>query len=107
MLKEMPLLRAPEKSRTGIEIKPNVKYPDQTEAAISSPRTRERRQSQRQRREFNLTTASLMQQPEADESKEKARRAGVVVTSPQVMVVTIWIPWVQGVATVLRSCLCV
>src|SRR5215475_12535138 len=38
MLKEIPLLRAPEKRRTGIEIKPNVKYPDQTEAAIGSPR---------------------------------------------------------------------
>jgi hypothetical protein len=33
-LKEIPELRAPENSRTGIEIKPNVKYPDQTEAAI-------------------------------------------------------------------------
>ena len=32
---EMPELRAPEKSRTGIEIKPNVRYPDQTEAAMS------------------------------------------------------------------------
>jgi hypothetical protein len=42
MLNEMPLLRAPENKRTGIEIKPNVKYPDQTEAAISSPQTRER-----------------------------------------------------------------
>src|SRR5215470_8253882 len=38
MLKEIPLLRAPENKRTGIEIKPNVKYPDQTEAAIGSPR---------------------------------------------------------------------
>jgi hypothetical protein len=34
MLKEMPELRAPEKSRIGIEIKPKVRYPDQTEAAI-------------------------------------------------------------------------
>jgi hypothetical protein len=34
----MPLLRAPENSRTGIEINPNVRYPDQTEAAIGSPR---------------------------------------------------------------------
>jgi hypothetical protein len=33
----MPELRAPENSRTGIEIKPNVKYPDQTEAAIVFP----------------------------------------------------------------------
>jgi len=33
-LKEMPELRAPEKSRTGMEIKPKVKYPDQTEEAI-------------------------------------------------------------------------
>jgi hypothetical protein len=30
----MPLLRAPENRRTGIEINPNVRYPDQTEAAI-------------------------------------------------------------------------
>ena len=30
----MPELRAPEKSRIGIEIKPKVRYPDQTEAAI-------------------------------------------------------------------------
>jgi len=29
MLKEMPLLRAPEKRRTGMEIKPKVRYPDQ------------------------------------------------------------------------------
>jgi hypothetical protein len=33
-LNEMPLLRAPENRRTGIEINPNVRYPDQTEAAI-------------------------------------------------------------------------
>ena len=33
-MKEMLELRAPEKRRTGIEIKPKVKYPDQTEAAI-------------------------------------------------------------------------
>lgn len=38
MLNEMPELRAPENSRTGIEIKPNVRYPDQTEAAIVSLR---------------------------------------------------------------------
>jgi hypothetical protein len=37
MLKEMPELRAPEKSRTGIEIRPKVRYPDQTEAAIVHP----------------------------------------------------------------------
>jgi hypothetical protein len=30
----MPLERAPENRRTGIEINPNVRYPDQTEAAI-------------------------------------------------------------------------
>jgi hypothetical protein len=30
----MPLLRAPENRRTGIEINPNVRYPDQTGAAI-------------------------------------------------------------------------
>jgi hypothetical protein len=34
MLKEIPELRAPEKRRTGIEIKPNVRCPDQTEAAM-------------------------------------------------------------------------
>ena len=33
----MPELRAPEKSRIGIEIKPKVRYPDQTEAAIVHP----------------------------------------------------------------------
>jgi hypothetical protein len=37
MLKEIPLLRAPEKRRTGMEIKPKVRYPDQTEAAIVHP----------------------------------------------------------------------
>src|SRR5580692_12298230 len=37
MLKEMPELRAPENSFTGIEIKPKVRYPDQTEAAIVHP----------------------------------------------------------------------
>jgi hypothetical protein len=30
----MPELRAPENSRTGMEIKPKVRYPDQTEAAM-------------------------------------------------------------------------
>jgi hypothetical protein len=34
MLKEMPELRAPENSFTGMEIKPKVRYPDQTEAAM-------------------------------------------------------------------------
>src|SRR5580658_955323 len=34
MLKEMPLLRAPENKRTGIEMRPKVKCPDQTEAAM-------------------------------------------------------------------------
>jgi hypothetical protein len=37
MLKEIPELRAPEKSRTGMEIKPKVRYPDQTEAAMFTP----------------------------------------------------------------------
>jgi hypothetical protein len=37
MLKETPVLRAPENSRTGMEIKPKVRYPDQTEAAIVYP----------------------------------------------------------------------
>ena len=40
MLNEMPLLRAPENRRTGIEIKPKVRYPDQTEDAIVSPQVR-------------------------------------------------------------------
>jgi hypothetical protein len=34
MLKEIPELRAPENKRTGIEISPKVKCPDQTEAAM-------------------------------------------------------------------------
>src|SRR5580658_1341825 len=34
MLKEMPLLRAPENKRTGIEMSPKVKCPDHTDAAI-------------------------------------------------------------------------
>src|SRR5882724_3466860 len=106
MLKEIPLLRAPEKSRTGMEIKPNVKYPDHTEAAISSPRTRERRQSLRQRREFNLTAASWMQEPMADESKEKARPGGLARRSPQVMVVTSWIRGNAGTAIRSRNPLC-
>jgi len=33
-LNEMPLLRAPENKRMGIEINPKVRYPDQTDAAI-------------------------------------------------------------------------
>jgi hypothetical protein len=33
-LKEIPLLRAPENKRTGIEIRPKVKCPDQTDDAI-------------------------------------------------------------------------
>jgi hypothetical protein len=36
MLKEIPLLRAPENKRTGIEMRPKVKCPDQTEEAIVS-----------------------------------------------------------------------
>src|SRR5258708_32273556 len=39
MLKEMPLLRAPENKRTGMEISPKVKCPDQTEAAINPSRS--------------------------------------------------------------------
>jgi len=34
MLKEIPELRAPENKRTGMEIRPKVKYPDQTDDAI-------------------------------------------------------------------------
>jgi hypothetical protein len=41
MLKEIAELRAPENSFTGIEIRPKVRYPDQTEAAIVPPRTGE------------------------------------------------------------------
>ena len=37
MLKEMRLLRAPENSRTGMEIRPKVRYPDQTEDAMVCP----------------------------------------------------------------------
>jgi hypothetical protein len=37
MWKEMWLPRAPENNRTGIEIKPKVKYPDHTEDAIFRP----------------------------------------------------------------------
>src|SRR5271170_4199410 len=44
ILNEMPELRAPENSFTGIEIKPNVRYPDQTEAAIVHPVNWERAQ---------------------------------------------------------------
>src|SRR5580698_9127492 len=39
MLNEMPSLRAPENNRTGMEIKPNVKCPDQTEDGIIFPRS--------------------------------------------------------------------
>src|SRR5216684_9373020 len=39
MLKEMPLLRAPENKRTGMEMSPKVKCPDQTEAAINPSRS--------------------------------------------------------------------
>jgi hypothetical protein len=35
MLKEIPLLRAPENKRTGMEMSPNVKCPDQTDDAIT------------------------------------------------------------------------
>ena len=42
MLKEMPELRAPENSFTGMEINPKVRYPDQTEAAIVPPSRRSR-----------------------------------------------------------------
>jgi hypothetical protein len=31
------LLRAAENSRTGMEMSPNVRYPDQTDAAINPP----------------------------------------------------------------------
>jgi hypothetical protein len=41
MLNEIPLLRAPENRRTGMEINPKVRYPDQTEAAIVPLRIQE------------------------------------------------------------------
>jgi hypothetical protein len=41
MLKEIPLLRAPENKRTGMEIKPKVKCPDQTDDAIVPPRSQD------------------------------------------------------------------
>jgi hypothetical protein len=53
MLKEMPLLRAPEKRRTGMEIKPKVRYPDQTEAAIVHPVSK-RRETRASVLKFNL-----------------------------------------------------
>jgi hypothetical protein len=55
MWKEMLELRAPEKRRTGMEINPNVKYPDQTEAAIIvvTPRTLA---PERAANEFNVQT---------------------------------------------------
>jgi hypothetical protein len=37
----MPLERAPENKRTGIEINPKVRYPDQTEAAIDFTSSRD------------------------------------------------------------------
>src|ERR1700724_4540640 len=36
MLKEIPLLRAPEKRRTGMEMSPKVKWPDETDDGIVS-----------------------------------------------------------------------
>jgi hypothetical protein len=42
MLNEIPELRAPEKRRTGMEIKPKVRYPDQTEAAMVTPLSQSR-----------------------------------------------------------------
>src|ERR1700747_2116536 len=40
MLNEMPLLRAPENKRTGMEMSPKVKWPDQTDDGIVFPRRR-------------------------------------------------------------------
>src|SRR6266446_9247878 len=69
----MPLLRAPENRRTGIEINPNVRYPDQTEAAISFTSSRDeaclvpdRRHSRPQRLKpslFRALTARLKSRP--------------------------------------------
>jgi hypothetical protein len=36
MLKEIPLERAPEKRRTGMEMSPKVKWPDQVEEGMVS-----------------------------------------------------------------------
>src|SRR5258708_38221152 len=38
MLKEMPELRAPENRRTGMEMSPKVKWPDQVDDGMISPR---------------------------------------------------------------------
>jgi hypothetical protein len=62
MLNEMLELRAPENKRTGMEINPNVKYPDQTEDAIeSSPQSLA---SAIRRHEFNRSTKRWMQVPD-------------------------------------------
>src|ERR1043165_5040455 len=53
MWKEMLELRAPEKSLTGIEIRPNVRYPDQTDDAIVPSRIADTAELG-QRREFRL-----------------------------------------------------
>src|ERR1700685_2223168 len=39
MLKEIPLLRAPENRRTGMEMRPKVKCPDQTDDGIVPSRS--------------------------------------------------------------------
>jgi hypothetical protein len=60
MLKEMPELRAPEKSRIGIEIKPKVRYPDQTEAAIIHP----------VKRSFSLESARALRVASLDDNQQ-------------------------------------
>jgi hypothetical protein len=58
----MPLLRAPENKRTGIEINPNVRYPDQTEAAIDFTLCRDeaRRVSDAENSQFNLALRAAL-----------------------------------------------
>ena len=74
MLKEMPLLRAPEKRRTGMEIKPKVRYPDQTEAAIVSSPKGNRRVA---RKLVSLDyTETLMHEPDYGNPKWKPEEVG-------------------------------
>jgi hypothetical protein len=54
----MPLPRAPENRRTGMEINPNVKYPDQTEAAMFSPQVKTRMASSRIANRFVVRAAA-------------------------------------------------
>src|SRR5579885_1248560 len=94
MLKEMPLLRAPENSFTGMEIKPNVRYPDQTEAAISSPRTRNGAGASACDGECSAPPHFGCRNLDGY-SKEKARAGGVEKLAAQVLVVMFVVPGVR------------